>query len=67
MVDNNRAKKGIEIHIMKRRDFIKLSGMAVVGVCFNGCDIGPIGKVVNSWLMLQNCLWSVDCCSLLKP
>jgi len=70
-VDNNRAKKGKEILIMKRRDFIKLSGVAVVGVCFNGCDIGPIGKEKATWGFLladvkkcQGCLSCMLACSL---
>ncbi len=56
---------------ISRRDFVKLSGMAVVGVCFYGCDTGSIGKEEATWGFLlvdmkkcQGCVSCMLACSL---
>lgn len=56
---------------VSRRDFMKFSGMAVIGVCFCGCEIDSLGQEKATWGFLladmkkcQGCQSCMLACSL---
>ncbi len=67
-MSNKPENKEKNVFPVSRRDFIKHSGMAVIGVCVLGCDIGSkkqaLGFVLLDMKKCQGCISCMLACSL---